>query len=320
MSEASIITQITNAATLRPGTSLGIGDDAAVLDPDGSVVLAHDLLVDGVHFRQPADSGDLGWKALAVNLSDIAAMGAEPVAALVGLVLPGPKALDIEAFYEGMDELAAGTGVTIAGGDLSQGDLLVIAVTAVGRLAEDKAPLIRAGATPGDQLLVTGPLGASEAGRLLLEQPDAARYFSSDVLDPLRQAHARPTPEFAASRALRAEGASAVMDCSDGLIIDAGRLAEASGCAATVELESLPIAEGVADVAAAMGRSADAFAATAGEDYRLLAAVDPTKVAATLRAVPGAAVVGRFGEGSGVTAVRGGDSVHLGPGGYTHRV
>lgn len=320
MSEASIIQRIISATAVRAGTVLGIGDDAAVLAPGGSAVLSHDLLVQDVHFRLPTDASDLGWKALAVNLSDLAAMGAEPVAALVGLALPGPEAMDIEGFYAGMEELAAAHGVTIAGGDLSRGATLVIAVTAAGRLADDRPPLTRSGARAGDQLVVTGPLGASEAGRALLEADGPANYFPGELADALRQAHQRPTPEFAEARLLRALGAVALMDCSDGLVIDVRRMAEASDCAAVLELHAVPRAEGVDPVAEAIGMAPDLFAATAGEDYRLIAAVEPEAVAPILEALPEAAVFGHFAAGEGVTVLRDGAPIETGSGGYAHDV
>lgn len=315
-----MIERIAAVAAVRPGTAIGIGDDAAVLEPCGSVVLAHDLLVQDVHFRLPTAARDLGWKALAINLSDLAAMGAEPVAALVGLALPGPDALDIEAFYGGMEELAAQTGTTIAGGDLSEGATLAIAVSVAGRLGEGRSPLTRAGARPGDRLVVTGPLGASEAGRALLEQPAHGEGLSEAVCAALLKAHERPQPELAAARTLRALGATALMDCSDGLMLDGGRMAEASGCGLMIDLEAVPRADGIDPVAAALGVQPDVFAATSGEDYRLLAAVRGDAVPGALQAFPGGAIVGTFMHGTGGAAQRDGVRVALDRTGYTHDV
>ena len=177
MTELALIERITARNPVRAGTILGIGDDAAVLDVGGRAVVTHDMLVEGVHFRL-ATTGlrDLGWKALAVNLSDLAAMGAEPVAALVGLGLPagalGPG--DVDDLYAGMDELAAAAGVTVAGGDVTSCPALVLGVTAVGRAAAGAEPVRRSGARPGDLLCVTGRLGAAAAGLRLLEDPRAA--------------------------------------------------------------------------------------------------------------------------------------------------
>jgi thiamine-monophosphate kinase len=320
VSEASVITSIVAATAVRPGTAIGIDDDAAVLEPCGSVVLTHDVLAEGVHFRLPTSHRDLGWKALAVNVSDIAAMGAEPVAALVGLCLPGPDVLDIEAFYGGMEELAAETGTTVAGGDLSAGGGVVIGVTVAGRLRDDEAPLLRSGARPGDALLVTGSLGASEAGRTLLEQPDRAVGLDPGARDALLRAHHRPRPELGAARVLRDLGARALMDCSDGAVIDVGRMAVASGCGATIALDAVPRAGGVDAVARHVGMEPDLFAATAGEDYRLLAAIAPDRARRALAELPGSAVIGGFTAGSGVRTERSGAAIEVARPGYTHHV
>src|SRR5215210_1652583 len=142
MSELALIERIAARAPRRPGTELGIGDDAALLSVGGTAVVTQDLLVEGVHFRRATTSArDLGHKALAVNLSDLAAMAAEPIAAVVGLCLaPGIGDDEVDELYEGMEALAARHGVTVAGGDVSAGPALVLAVTAVGRAAAGVAP------------------------------------------------------------------------------------------------------------------------------------------------------------------------------------
>jgi thiamine-monophosphate kinase len=159
MSELALIERIAARARRRPGTEIGIGDDAALLSIGGTAVVTQDLLVEGVHFRRATTGArDLGHKALAVNLSDLAAMAAEPVAALVGLCLPPGDVGDdeVDDLYSGLETLAARNGVTVAGGDVTAGPALILAVTAVGRVAAGVPSVLRAGGRPGDVLCVTG--------------------------------------------------------------------------------------------------------------------------------------------------------------------
>ena len=281
MSELALIERIAARNPNRAGTLLGIGDDAAVIDVGGAAVVTHDMLVEGVHFRRSTTSlRELGRKALAVNLSDLAAMGAEPVAAIVGLGLP-PSELsgdDIDALYAGMDDLAGLHGVTVAGGDVTSCPSLVLAVTAIGRAVAGVAPVTRSGGRPGDLLCVTGGMGAAAAGLLLLE--DGGLLPRLPEREALIAAQTRPEPRLAAGRHLAARGAHAMMDLSDGLGLDAGRLAAAGGLRAGIDLAALPLAPGVAEVAMATGADPGLFAATAGEDYELLAAIPPGALAA----------------------------------------
>jgi thiamine-monophosphate kinase len=320
LSEAALIRQIADATRVRGGTTIGIGDDAAVLDGAEPLVLTVDLLVEDVHFRAPFSSHDLGHKSLAVNLSDLAAMGAEPVAAVVGLALPPGGGLDIEQFYRGMDALAERHGVTVAGGDLSSGATLTISVSALGRLRRGCPPLTRRGARPGDMIVVTGPVGRSEAGRAALESASVRAAVGDAAAGRLITAHRRPEPQLAIVPALRELGVTALMDCSDGLMIDVGRMAEASGCAAVVDLDAVPIDPDVSAVAEALGEDAAIFAATGGEDYPLIAALDPAARPALEAALPRAEVVGVFASGSGTRAERDGAVVELARPGYTHDV
>jgi thiamine-monophosphate kinase len=282
LSEIALVERIAARATLRPGVAVGIGDDAAVLEGEPAIVLTQDLLVEGVHFRRGLSArADVGHKALAVNLSDLAAMGAGPVACLVGLGTPatgGPDAEEVDEIYRGMDALAERHGCTVAGGDTTQAPVLLLSVTALGRMEAGVAPVLRGGAGAGDVLCVTGPLGAAAAGLLVLEEPLLATGVAEAA--ELRRAHLRPEPRLDAGRALARGVATAMLDCSDGLALDALRLARASGLAATIDLERVPVAAGVARVAAAAGLEADVLAATGGEDYELIAAVPPDRLAA----------------------------------------
>ena len=326
MSELALIERIASRTRRRPGTLLGIGDDAALLRIEGTAVATQDLLVEGVHFRRETiDARDLGHKALAVNLSDLAAMGAEPVAALVGLCLPpdAPGSEDLDALYDGMEALAGRHGVTLAGGDVTAGPALVLAVTALGRALPGVAPLRRSGGRPGDLLCVTGALGAAAAGLLLLEDPGLGAGLEPGVAEALRAAHRRPEPRVAAGRALAQGGARAMIDLSDGLALDGLRLARAGGVAARIELAALPLADGVAQVAAAAGRDAALLGAGGGEDYELLAAVPPERLDA-LRSAAGVPLtpVGRLERGApaAVAVDAAGREVPLAGLGWEHRV
>ncbi|MDX6556854.1 MAG: thiamine-monophosphate kinase [Miltoncostaeaceae bacterium] len=319
MVESAVIELIAARVRVRPGVALGIGDDAAALDDDPATIVTIDLLVDGVHFRRATTDGrDLGHKALAVNLSDLAAMGARPVAAVVGLGLPADlEAEELEAIYAGMEELAERHGLTVAGGDVTSAPALTIAVTALGRMPEGTAPARRSGGRPGDLLCVTGALGAGAAGLLVLDDPEIARDLPE--AGDLAAAHRRPEPRLAAGAALAAGGVHALMDLSDGLALDAGRLARASGVAAVIDLDALPLAPGVAEVARRAGQEPDVLAATGGDDYELLAAIAPEDLdrlrdAAGLPLTP----VGRLEAGVGLRAERAGVRVPLARLGWEH--
>lgn len=316
MSELALIERIAARAATRPGTDLGIGDDAALLTVGGTAVVTQDLLVEDVDFRRAGlDWRDLGHKALAVNLSDLAAMAAEPVAALVGLALPPGLPDDaVDRLYAGMEELAARHGVTVAGGDLSAAPCLMLAVTAIGRAASGVTPVRRDGGAAGDLLCVTGRLGASAAGLLLLERPELAAAVPDPVAARLRAAHRRPEPRVAAGLALARAGARAMIDLSDGLALDALRLARASGLRAHVDPAALPVAEGVAEVARAAGRDPERLAAAGGEDFELLAALPPGRLEAARAASPVPLTpVGRLEAGPPVLE-------GIAPGGWEHDV
>jgi thiamine-monophosphate kinase len=325
MSELALIERIGALARRRPGTLLGIGDDAALLRVGGTAVVTQDLLVEDVHFRRATTGAhDLGHKALAVNLSDLAAMAAEPVAALVGLCLPpgGVADEEVDQLYAGMEVLAARHGVTVAGGDVAEGPALVLAVTAVGRQVAGVPTPLRSGARPGDVLCVTGALGAAAAGLLLLERPGLGDAVPEAVARRLRAAQLRPEPRVEEGRALAEAGARAMLDVSDGVALDARQMALASGARAVLELDALPLAEGVPEVAAAAGLDARRLAGTGGEDYELLAALAPAGLEGARRAVPCLLTpVGRVEEGPpGLQALDGaGAEVDLGPGGWEHR-
>jgi thiamine-monophosphate kinase len=255
------------------------GDDAAVTVPKGATATSVDSLVDGVHFRrQTAPLGSVGRKALAVALSDLAAMGAAPGEAYVQLGIPDD--LDQAGCLElgqGLAELAAEHDVAVLGGDLTRAPVLWIAITVVGHADSAEQLVRRSGARPGEVLAVTGELGGAAAGLLILERPELADAVGAKIADGLRRRQVEPRPRIAAGRALAASGASAMIDLSDGLGGDARHLAAASGTRLVIELERLPLQAGVGELAAAAGVDGDDLAAGRGEDYELLVALPPER-------------------------------------------
>jgi thiamine-monophosphate kinase len=302
-----------------PRIRLGSGDDAAIAVPGGATVTSVDALVEGVHFRrETASPRQIGHKALATALSDLAAMGAQPGEAYV--VLGVPADLDEEGCLElldGMAELARETGTGLAGGDLSRAAELFLAITVVGHAPGPEALVTRAGARPGDALVLTGEIGGAAAGLELLDDPTLEKRLHGEAgadhtrrgstlasLAGLCARQLEPHPRIAAGRALAAAGATAMIDLSDGLGADAGHLAQASGVALRIEAAAVPLAAGAADVMAAAGEDPWQLLA-GGEDYELLAAL-PTEqleeAAAAVREAEGCTLtkIGEVLAGSGV--------------------
>jgi thiamine-monophosphate kinase len=291
-----------------PRVRLGSGDDAAISVPGGATATSVDALVDGVHFRREWSSpAQIGAKALAAALSDLAAMGAEPGEAYV--VLGVPSDLDEDGcleLLEGMTALAEETGTTLAGGDVTRAPTLTLAITVVGHAGDADALVTRSGARPGDALVVTGELGAAAAGLLLLEGPkegwsrfdrDSGSNLDRGQWGRLIGRQLEPRARLVEGRALAAAGATAMIDLSDGLGGDAMHVAAACGAGLRIDAEALPIQAGVADVAAAAGRDPLELAASGGEDYELLAALPEQRLAAAAAALErGGAKLTRIGE------------------------
>ena len=276
--------------------ALGIGDDAALLQPpaDLQLAVAMDTLNAGVHFPHETSPADIGWKALAVNLSDLAAMGATPAWCTLSLSLPQGDGAWIDAFLDGFLELADAHRVALVGGDTTRGPLSVC-VTAHG-FVEAGSALLRSGARAGDDIWVSGTLGDA-AGAL-------AQLQAGNAVDPLLRARLdRPAPRVALGRALRGI-ANACIDVSDGLLADLGHLCDASGVGAGIELASLP-------ASASMRSGFDvetrrALQATGGDDYELCFTAPEAKRSDVGHAAREAGVevarIGRVVAGAGVVA------------------
>jgi thiamine-monophosphate kinase len=280
------------------------GDDAAVVRADGVTVTSVDAFVEGVHFRQATTSlRDLGFKCLAGGLSDIAACGAAAGEAYLAIGVPeSVSEREVLELIEGAEELAGETATTIAGGDLTGSNELFVVVTVVGHAPSEAELVGRDGARPGDLLGVTGVLGGAGAGLVLLERKEHG--VPLDVGERLLERHRRPFPRLAAGAALAQAGVSAMIDLSDGLASDLARLAGESGSEAIVELDRLPLDDGVDELAEIVGSSGPELAATAGEDYELLFSVPPDRRAGTEQAAESAGApvtwIGEVREGSGV--------------------
>jgi thiamine-monophosphate kinase len=253
--------------------ALGSGDDAAITVPAGATATSVDLAIEDVHFRRSTASlPDIGHKALAAAMSDLAAMGARPGEAYVQLGLPDAMSdEDCLELADGMAGVAREHGVVVLGGDISRSGPLVVAVTVVGHADSPAALVSRAGAPAGAEVHVTGELGGAAAGLLLLERPELRDAVDDDVAQALIARQLRPEPRIAAGIALAAAGAGAMIDLSDGLVADAGHVAAASGVGIELEADRLPAAPGVAEVAAAAGIDPLELVAGGGEDYELLA-------------------------------------------------
>lgn len=261
------------------GVLVGIGDDAAAITlPQDRVLLATtDMLVEEVDFRRSyASPREIGWKALAVNLSDIAAMGGIPRYALVSLGLPEATTIEeVEELYEGLSTLAKIHRVHVIGGDTGAAPALTLSITVIGEV-EPLRLVRRSGARVGDAFAVTGSLGASAAGLAMLNQGKG----DLDEWKPLTHAHLMPTPRIMEGAALARLGVHAMIDLSDGLATDLGHICRASGVGARLWLPRLPISEGANRAAAALGLDPWRLAVSGGEDFELLFALPARDVTA----------------------------------------
>lgn len=269
-----------------PRVHLGSGDDAAITVPGGATATSVDALVDGVHFRRGlAGLAQIGHKALATALSDLAAMGAEAGEAYV--ILGVPPDLDEDGCIELLDgllALATATGTSLAGGDVTRATELFLAITVVGHAAGPELLVDRAGARPGDALVLTDEIGGAAAGLMLLENLVSESQLPAGVAATLRARQLEPRPRLGAGRALAQAAASAMIDLSDGLGADAGHLTERSDVALRIDAAAVPLSWGAGEAALAAGRDPWQLLG-GGEDYELLACVPPAQLPRAVRAV-----------------------------------
>jgi thiamine-monophosphate kinase len=317
LSEFALIEQyFRKCGAKRADVRLGIGDDAALLEcPAGTdLVAAIDTLVAGVHFPQGSPPASIGHRALAVNLSDLAAMGARPAWALLALTLPCADELWLEEFAAGLAALARDHEVTLVGGDTTSGPLCVT-VQALGHVPRSTA-LLRSGAKPGDVLFVSGTPGDAAAG-LALEQ---GRLAAPDgVATYLRNRFLFPSPRVALGECLRSY-ATACIDVSDGLLGDAGKLAHASGCGVEIAYADVPLSEPL--VSAVGEERARVLALTGGDDYELCFSVRAENVCKLRQELPpqrwGYRCIGVLRDTPGAVVTSGGNVMEFSHSGYDH--
>jgi len=294
---------------------LGPGDDGAVVAaPDGRVVVSTDLLVEGTHFRRDwSSSYDVGRKAAAQNLADVVAMGAAPTALVVGLAAPPDLPLEwVDGLTDGLRDECALVEAGVVGGDVSRSTVLTLAVTALGDL-RGRQPVTRSGARPGDVVVVAGRLGYAAAGLALLTagQDDAV----------LADAHRRPEVAYAAALRLAEDGASAMIDVSDGLVADVGHIATASGVRIELASDDLPLPPELVEAGLAVGVDPLSWVAGGGDDHAFVATMSDasvlramTRIADLPEPVP-FTQIGRVVDGHGVTFV---DRAPSGTTGHDH--
>jgi thiamine-monophosphate kinase len=305
LGEFGLIGRVTAGRAQPPSTLLGPGDDAAVVaSPDGRVVATTDVLVEGVHFRFDwVDPEQVGRKAAAANLADVAAMGATPTALLVGLACPAQTPVaTLTALADGLWAEAESAGAGVVGGDVTSGPALMVSVTALGSL-EGREPVRRSGARPGDVLALRGRVGWAAAGWAVL-----ARGFRSPAA--VVGAYRRPEPPYAAGPQAAQAGATAMIDISDGLLADVGHVATASGVAIDVHSKALVVPPRLVDVGAALGKDPLHWLLTGGEDHALVATFpgEPPE---------GWTVIGAVAEGEPTVTVDGSPYTEGAPG-WTH--
>jgi len=290
LGEFGLIRRIITALPPDGSAVVGPGDDAAVLPcPDGRVVASTDLLIENRHFRRDwSTANDIGHKAAARNFADIVAMGAHPRSLLVGLAVPPELELSwLDSLLAGFAEECAEVGASVVGGDVSAADSVLLAVTALGDLA-GRPPVRMSGARPGNVVAITGRLGWAAAGYAVL-----SRGFRSPV--QVVNAHRRPEPPYAEGIRAAELGATAMTDVSDGLVVDLGHLAEASGVRIDLRRDSLEPAAKLRDVSSALNTDPMMWVLGGGDDYALVATFpNDTRLPDSWQ------VVGMVNEGSGV--------------------
>ncbi|HET7628912.1 MAG TPA: thiamine-phosphate kinase [Bacillales bacterium] len=316
--EFAWIRKITPVQTSQPSLVVGIGDDAALYAGDSAFeeVVTMDTMVEDVHFtRTTMTAYDVGYKALAVNLSDLAAMGAVPMYALASVAVPDHWRDELEEVYRGFQSLADRYGVDLIGGDTvtSKGGF-VITVTAIGRVPKDRH-LLRSEARPGDKVFVTGPLGGSAAGlELLLEH--GREYDDAASWEPLIAAHQRPEPCITEGMVIAASGFRAALnDISDGIASEAAEIAAASGVRITLDYERIPRPQMLRNFAVPQQ---ERWILHGGEDFQLLGTAAPETIEKLQQDIA-LTIIGTVDEGpANVWLVRDGETRMLEEKGYNH--
>ena len=306
--EFGLIARVVDRLTTSPSVLVGPGDDAAVvLAPDGRVVATTDVLVEDVHFRLDWSTAyDIGRKAAAANLADVAAMGATGTSLLVGLAAPPDLPVTwAEDLADGLRDEAALVGAVVVGGDTVTSERIVVSVTALGDLG-GRAPVLRSGAQPGDRVVVAGRLGWSAGGYAMLLKGGVP-------IEALVEAHLRPSPPYALALALAEAGATSMCDVSDGLLADAGHLARASGVHIDVESRRFERDALLGRACRVVGGHPLDFVLTGGEDHAFVATMPPGAAlpdgvsrVGLVKAVSGVRVIGWKPTGVGWDHFRGG--------------
>ena len=306
MDEFALIRRYFSRAARAADVVVGVGDDGAVLAPGRGMqqVQVIDTLVEGVHFPSRMPAADIGYRVVAVNLSDLAAMGATPRWMTLALTLSTQHEQWVEAFACGLFEAAAEHGVDLIGGDTTRGNVVVATVHMTGEVGEGKA-LLRSGAQLGDTVYVSGTPGDAAAG--------LARFGNDDTNGYLARRFLRPTPRVELGRAL-CGAASACIDISDGLVGDLAKLCEASGVGAVIEIDDVPLSPELLDAFAR--DEAIEFALTGGDDYELCFTAQPDAVAR----IENVTAIGRITDSGKVVCRRGGEIVEVDDSGYRHFV
>jgi thiamine-monophosphate kinase len=304
--EFGIIRRYFTRDASRPGVVVGVGDDGAILEPTPGLLQVQviDTLVEGTHFHSNMDAADIGYRVVAVNLSDIAAMGATPRWMTLALTLWDKDEQWVEDFATGLFAAAAEHGVALVGGDTTAGDAVVASIHMTGEVEPGKA-LLRSDARAGDTVYVTGTVGDAAAGLSLFDTAERS--------DVLVQRFLRPVARIDTGRALggRAHGA---IDISDGLVGDLRKVLDASGVGAELDVDRVPLSDALRSRFGA--DEALRFAMTGGDDYELCFTARPDDVAG----VDGITAIGKIVEGSGLVCRRGGDVVEFDDRGYRHFV
>jgi thiamine-monophosphate kinase len=327
LGEFGLIARLTAGLPQSADVIVGVGDDTAVLDIGGDelILATCDAQVEDIHFRlHHTRPHDIGRKALAVNLSDIAAMGGKPRFALISLLMPPALEVTVlDGIYEGLREEAAQFDVALVGGNIARNaERLIIDITLLGTATRNRL-LRRDNAKPGEIVMVTGNLGSAASGLLVLEDEQLAAKIPSEKLAGVLTAHHTPIPRVAAGQWLAQHGITTAIDVSDGLAADIAHICEASGVGVQIEAESLPIQPEVVTLATLVGREPQDLALFGGEDYELVFTVPADRADVLTHELfvatgVNATAIGTICEGSAMTLFRQGKPSPLHPMGWNH--